>query len=49
MLEEEEITDEKLLAEVGRVYDNRESYIEAMKKSNQSEAVVNILKLIANI
>ena len=46
IIEEEEITDEKLYKTVINLYNNRETYISAMKNSNQSNAVYRIVSLI---
>jgi len=46
VIEEEEITDEKLYKTVINLYNNRETYISAMKNSNQSNAVYRIVSLI---
>ena len=46
VLEEEDITNESLYQAVTSLYQNRESYIRAMKNSNQSNAVSRIVSLI---
>lgn len=46
VLEEEDITNESLYTAVTSLYQNRESYIQAMKNSNQSNAVHRIVSLI---
>ncbi|MGN0357385.1 MAG: undecaprenyldiphospho-muramoylpentapeptide beta-N-acetylglucosaminyltransferase [Blautia sp.] len=46
VLEEEDITNESLYQAVTSLYQNRESYIQAMKNSNQSNAVHRIVSLI---
>ena len=50
MLEEEELTDESLINAVSKVWENRESYIEAMDKSplrNGAEAVLDVINEVA--
>ncbi len=46
VMEEEEITPEKLLSAVNELYNNRETYIRTMEKSPQSNAVETIIELI---
>ena len=46
VMEEEEITPEKLLCAVNELYNNRETYIRTMEKSPQSNAVETIIELI---
>lgn len=46
MLEEENITSELLLSSILNLYNNREKYIETMKKSKASSAVDTIVSLI---
>lgn len=46
VLQEEEITDELLLSAILDLYENREVYKEAMKKSGQSDAIAMIAGLI---
>lgn len=46
VLEEEEITPETLYKAVTSLYQNRETYIQAMKNSNQSNAVTRIVSLL---
>ena len=46
VIEEEEITPDKLLCAVNELYNNRETYIKAMEKSPQSNAVETIIELI---
>lgn len=46
VMEEEEITPEKLYQAVNKLYDNREIYIRNMKSSNQSNAVSRVVSLI---
>ncbi len=49
VLQEEEITEEKLLAEVEELYQNRETYISAMEKSPAGDATEQIVKLLASL
>lgn len=49
LLEEEELTDERLLEQIKELYQNRTSYIEAMEKSRQSSAVDMIVDLLTNL
>lgn len=46
MLEEETVTSELLLSSILSLYENREKYIETMKKSKASSAVDTIISLI---
>lgn len=46
VMTEEEITPEKLLAAVNDLYKNRQSYIDAMEASPQSDAINKIMSLI---
>jgi UDP-N-acetylglucosamine--N-acetylmuramyl-(pentapeptide) pyrophosphoryl-undecaprenol N-acetylglucosamine transferase len=46
VMEEEEITPEKLLDAVHELYENKDKYIKAMKASPQSDAVGAIIELI---
>jgi UDP-N-acetylglucosamine--N-acetylmuramyl-(pentapeptide) pyrophosphoryl-undecaprenol N-acetylglucosamine transferase len=46
VMEEEEITPEKLLGAVHELYENKDKYTKAMKASPQSDAVVKIIELI---
>ena len=46
VLEEEEITDEKLLSSIRRLYADRQTYIDAMAKGNQMDSIHRILALI---
>ena len=43
---EEEITTDKLISTVNRVYENRDTYISAMKKSSQADSIGIIIDLI---
>ena len=49
VLEEEEITNEILLGAIRNLYENRESYIDAMKKSNQQNSIDTIIDLIESL
>ena len=46
VLEEEELTDELLLSSIHKLYDSRESYIEAMNRSSQQSPIETIIGLI---
>lgn len=46
VLEEEDLTNETLYQAVTSLYQNRENYIQAMKNSNQSNAVSRVVSLI---
>jgi len=46
VLEEEEITDQKLLDTIHQLYDNRHSFEEAMAKSKQMDSIHHIVSLI---
>ncbi len=46
LLTEDEITDERLLEMVNRLYDEREKYIQAMSASDQNNAIDTIISLI---
>lgn len=46
VLEEENLTSETLYQAVSSLYQNRETYIQAMKNSNQSNAVSRVVSLI---
>ena len=46
VLEEEELTDETLLAGVKEVYDNRDKYLKAMTESGQMDSISTIVDLI---
>lgn len=46
VMEEEEITNEKLLAAVHRLYDNRKDYVDTMVASSQTDAIATITDLI---
>ncbi|MCD8009993.1 MAG: undecaprenyldiphospho-muramoylpentapeptide beta-N-acetylglucosaminyltransferase [Lachnospiraceae bacterium] len=49
VLQEEEITDEKLLAAIHQVYANRETYIQAMAASAQDDAAAVIVKMLTEM
>lgn len=46
VLEEEELSKEALLAAIRKLYENRNSYIDAMSKSSQQNSIDTIIKLI---
>lgn len=46
VLEEEELTPEKLLSSILELYTNRQSYIEAMSKSSHTDSIKVIMNLI---
>ncbi len=46
VLEEEEITDEKLLDTIHKLYDNRAAFTETMKKANSIDSITKITGLI---
>lgn len=46
VIQEEDVTDEKLLAAVNQAYDNREEYIKAMKRSQLNNSIEKIVGLI---
>ena len=46
VLEEENLTNTSLLDTIHKLYDNRESYINAMKKSSQQDSIDTIIHLI---
>ncbi len=49
VLEEEEITNEVLLSAINHLYENRESYVETMKKSSQQNSIDTIIDLIESV
>ena len=49
VLEEEEITNEILLGAINNLYDNRETYIDAMKRSEQQNSIDTIIDLIESL
>ncbi len=49
VLTEEELTDSSLLAAIHDTYKNRDSYIEAMSKSNTSNGVESVMSIIKSI
>jgi UDP-N-acetylglucosamine--N-acetylmuramyl-(pentapeptide) pyrophosphoryl-undecaprenol N-acetylglucosamine transferase len=49
VIEEEEITPEKLLGAVQELYKNKDKYTKAMKASPQSDAVGTIVQLIREL
>jgi len=48
VLEEEEITNEKLLQTIRDLYANREQYIEAMGKSSQMDSIGKIVRMLCD-
>ncbi|MBM6947217.1 undecaprenyldiphospho-muramoylpentapeptide beta-N-acetylglucosaminyltransferase [Mordavella massiliensis] len=46
VLEEEEITDEKFLSCIRQLYENRQSYTDAMSRSRQQDSIDTIIDLI---
>ena len=46
VLEEEDMTNEKLLSCVHTLYENRQQYIEAMSRSHQQDSIDTIIDLI---
>lgn len=48
VLQEENITNELLLSTIQELYQNRSSYVDAMEKSGQSDAITLITELIEN-
>ena len=48
VLEEEEITNEKLLQTIRDLYKNREQYIEAMSKSSQMDSIGKIVRMLCD-
>ncbi len=49
VLEEEDITDDVLLSKINELYENRESYIDTMKHSNQQNSIDTIIDLIESV
>ena len=49
VLEESEMTNETLLAAINRLYENREVYIETMKRSSQQNSIDTIIDLIESV
>lgn len=48
VIEEEELTNDKLLAAIRELYNNRETYIQAMSQSGQQNSIDTIIALIEN-
>lgn len=48
-MEEEEITNEKLLDTIHELFQNRDRYISAMKSSNQQDSIDTIIDLIESV
>lgn len=46
VIEEEQLTKETLSAAIKDVYENKETYVSAMKKSSQTDAIITITNLI---
>ena len=49
VLEEEELTDQILLQTILQLYDQKDSYIDAMKKSSQQDSIDVIIQLIQEV
>ena len=49
VLEEEELTNEVLLSAIDSLYENRETYVNAMKQSNQQNSIDTIIDLIESL
>ena len=49
VMEEEKITNEKLLDTIHELYQNRDRYISAMKSSNQQDSIDTIIDLIESV
>jgi UDP-N-acetylglucosamine--N-acetylmuramyl-(pentapeptide) pyrophosphoryl-undecaprenol N-acetylglucosamine transferase len=49
VMEEEEITNEKLLDTIHELFQNRDRYISAMKSSNQQDSIDTIIDLIESV
>lgn len=49
VLEEEKVTNETLLASVKEVFDNRQTYIDAMENSGQMDSIGTIMSLIEEV
>ena len=49
MLEEETMTDDLFLQTVDKIWQNREAYVSAMNKSESSDAVGTIMRLIEEV
>lgn len=49
VLEEEELDKDILLTSINRLYEHRDSYIEAMKKSSQQNSIDTIIDLIESV
>lgn len=49
VLQEEELTDKTLLDAVNQLYENRDSYIDAMKHSSQQNSIDTIIELIESV
>ena len=49
VLEEEALNQEVLLTAIRKLYENRETYIEAMKRSHQQNSIDTIIDLIESV
>ena len=49
VIEEEDLSNEKLLASIHSLYDNRDSYVNAMSQSLQQNSIDTIIKLIEEV
>ena len=49
VLEEEELTDDVLLSAINHLYENRESYVDTMKRSSQQNSIDTIIDLIESV
>ena len=49
VLEEEELDKDVLLSSINRLYERKDSYIEAMKKSSQQNSIDTIIDLIESV
>lgn len=49
VIQEEDLTDEVLLAAINEVYNNRETYIKNMEQGNESDAITMIVGLIEEL
>ena len=49
VIEEEELTNEKLLSSIQKLYEERETYIHAMEQSSQQNSIETIINLINSV
>ena len=49
VLEEEQLTDETLSAAIFKLYDEKDSYIQAMNQSSQKDSIQTIIELIQDV